>query len=525
MGTPVHIDDSFYRAMSSISPGEQNWEYMIDTFSAGMAARFLIYAPFRLTAVVNRLDLRGNASYTSAMSNTGETRFIYTLVNLYDEYDDLSGSILYAAAGMPPVQQNQGVGAPGFLDWQGMNVIFEFGNVQTDLCGALAYAQKWLHLSQLPFAPYSSDFNDYLDTAITSMVIKPNAAAGLGKPNGSAINRIRTNERIFFHVPGTTGEAWSEGNWQFRQFELDASGKIGQVPLTNTPINTANNPTNLSPGLAPPTLLPYDQALLLDWMFSNVATRNRILLGNHSMPETYALPGMPLSTLRSPAGMVDWKFPHYWEMSWDPGTVPSATHYTAYASSTTLPNPDSIYREMRHQVSLNTCQGCHAGETKTLFTQIMPLGYGQPARYWETPSDVNTKNIDTRFGGNSSGAYDYPAPGPYQNVSAFLTGRKYQHGAYQSDGTLWPPMTLLDVYNAYSPNNGSMYGTLGVYYSYNDLKRREEDLCRLINNGCDPTPRALPLGGKVTGGNAPQTSLALFLFNEILRMPLPPGAH
>lgn len=83
-------------------------------------------APFKLTAIVNRLDLKGNSAYTSTLANTGETRFIYTLV------DPLTGEI--------PINPNQQTSAQsdgiGFGDWRGLNIILEYGNIQQSNCQA-----------------------------------------------------------------------------------------------------------------------------------------------------------------------------------------------------------------------------------------------------------------------------------------------------------------------------------------------------------------------------------------------------
>ena len=37
-------------------------------------------APFKLSAIVNRIDVRGNAAYGSGLNNSGETRFIFSLI-------------------------------------------------------------------------------------------------------------------------------------------------------------------------------------------------------------------------------------------------------------------------------------------------------------------------------------------------------------------------------------------------------------------------------------------------------------
>ncbi|MBS1690529.1 MAG: hypothetical protein JSS96_17485, partial [Bacteroidetes bacterium] len=327
-----------------------NWESL---WNAANENEILYNAPFKLTAIVNRIDLRGNSGYSPGLHNTGETRFIFSLVDPY--------------AGIPPIQCNNNFACLDFLDWKGMNIIFEFGNVQTNICQVRSFAQQWLALSSLTLG--SNDYKTALEN-ITRTVL--NAGGAPGKINGSAINRIRTNERIFDNA-GKSSSSWMYSDWEFRQFELDAtSGLFVQVPLTNTPVNSANATQDLSYSPTIP-LTTADQNNLINWVFSSPANLARVHNGTHSMPNTYG--GLPL---KSGGARVDAEYTHFWDLNWF-ATASDAPNYGPYIPV----DPNSVYyKQVRQQLSLNTCSGCHNGETKTIFTEVMPMGYGTPANYW-----------------------------------------------------------------------------------------------------------------------------------------------
>jgi len=55
-----------------------NWEAVWDATSEVELKK---QAPFRLSAIVNRMDVRGNSAYSASMHSTGETRFIFSLID------------------------------------------------------------------------------------------------------------------------------------------------------------------------------------------------------------------------------------------------------------------------------------------------------------------------------------------------------------------------------------------------------------------------------------------------------------
>ncbi len=155
-------------------------------------------APFRLLAIINRLDLRDSTLYGSA-ANAGEVRFAFGFLNC--ELDPKLG---------PEVME--------------ATVILEYG-VDKQSCFAVRdWAQQWTALGDLPLG--SAQYTAALQ-AITDQVTLSNADPNQ-HPNGSAINQVRTNEKAFLH-----------DGWQFRESKLcttnACSGQLENTTVAQTP--------------------------------------------------------------------------------------------------------------------------------------------------------------------------------------------------------------------------------------------------------------------------------------------------
>ncbi|GHG76006.1 hypothetical protein [Comamonas sp. JC664] len=249
----------------------------------------LTRSPFKLVAIVNRLDLgdnRGPAAYASG--NAGELRFVFAAVD----------RTATTCAVRP------------FL------VIFEYGVPHASCAAVQTWAQQWLDLSSPLMVLGSPTYNAALAN-LTQQVVTRNASPR--KPNGSAINQIRTNEE------------WLTRPWELREFHLMASGasanRLQGQPTVLTPGDSHNNTT-----------------VLRDFVNANTAA---ILSGSYTVPTTYPTASTPFLGA----------FP------WIP-TVPGA-----FWRATGIANNDA-----RHQFSLNTCNGCHARETNTGFMHINQHG-------------------------------------------------------------------------------------------------------------------------------------------------------
>lgn len=240
-------------------------------------------APFQLLAIVNRVDLRGNTIYGGG--DAGEARFVFGLID-------------------------------ASCNAQEMTIIFEYG-IEKNSCNAVKdWGQQWADLDN--FTVGTPDYNDALEL-ITEQFVTSNAAPS--KPNGSALNQLRTNEIAF------------AGPWELREFVISDSGWnqhfLEQDTVKQTP-DTVLNGTNT----------------LRDYVNANSAS---IIAETHQVPLRFPTLTNPFLGGNSimPGGF-------FWDHA---GIAP---------------------REARHKFSLNTCNGCHAGETNTGFTHIKPA-FGIPA--------------------------------------------------------------------------------------------------------------------------------------------------
>jgi hypothetical protein len=175
-------------------PARPNMNNVIQQWLAasGGANLDLTKAPFRLIAIVNRIDLADNPAYGKT-AGAGELRFVFGLTN-----------------NCQPTP---------------FAVIFEYGVPPMNCLQLRQYAQKWTALSAQ--VPGTAAYNGALQ-AITDPIVKH--GAGGAKPNGSTLNQLRTNE-IFLTSP-----------WELREFVIDpGSHLLKETTTKQTPIAARNN--------------------------------------------------------------------------------------------------------------------------------------------------------------------------------------------------------------------------------------------------------------------------------------------
>jgi len=244
----------------------------------------LSQAPMRLLAIVNRIDLRQNTFYGGG--SAGEGRFVFGVLN------PSSCSI-----------------QPQFT------VILEYGVPRSGCFAIHAWAQQWHALGSIVLG--TPGFNSALQ-AITDVFAGPNANPS--KPNGSALDQLRTNE-VALSFP-----------WELREFHLDAaSHELLEATVKQTPDLSFDN-----------------TATVTNYVNSNQAA---ILAGTSVVPDDFPA-GTPFLGGNAPNGppTVFWN------------GVPAVTSNDA-----------------RQQFSLNTCNGCHGAETQTPFLQIHTRAAGSTA--------------------------------------------------------------------------------------------------------------------------------------------------
>jgi len=255
----------------------------------------LKFAPFKLTAIVNRLDLRGNGGY--GFANPGEGRFVFETVDVNT---------------CAPLEN-------------GFTVILEYG-IPIHGCTELkAYGEDWYDLKDLTLG--SAEYNTALQELTDVFAV---ANADPSKPNGSALNQIRTNE-IVLGSP-----------WELREFNIDpVSHHLVLTTVKQEPAKKYNAMAS-PPGAAP------DVALMADWVNTNEAD---VIADGHTVPAT--LPGGPPFL----GGKAHTEFGGFWD-----------------AAPLEITADDA-----RHHFSLNTCSGCHGGETGTTFLHVGLAPFGGEA--------------------------------------------------------------------------------------------------------------------------------------------------
>lgn len=269
------------------------------TASGGPGAPLnLAIAPFRLLAIVNRVDLRANTTYGGGTGDPcnppclgGEARFVFCMTS------------------------------PGCGPLLSL-VILEYCVPKSGCKQLKSWAKQWKALEPIPFGPI---YNARLQ-AITDQFAKANADPSR-LPNKSAINQIRSNEILDF--------PWDMREWRIFPNDSDA-GHLREVTVKQTPDFDLNNLPILAAYVNAPANIPL------------------ILAEKHTVPLTFL--GTPF--LGGSAPMPTPAF--FWDGPGAPG------------SSILTPN-------LRHKFSLNTCNGCHAGETSTFFTHVSQRPFGFPA--------------------------------------------------------------------------------------------------------------------------------------------------
>lgn len=274
----------------------------------------LSIAPFRLLAIVSRLDLattRGGGSGYAARGgdflDAGEARFVFGVV-------------------LPPGYVNDGffnaMPLGGGCRSLPFTVIFEFRVPKCNCIGVRSWARQWVHLASLPFP--SAAYNKALEK-ITRQFASANSNPL--KPNGSALGQLRTNE-IALTPPG-------QFLWELREFQLDQLPFtfLTEKTVTDNPIQTLNNTITFR-----------------DWVLGPILTEITLHGIDAPLPKVPLFFGTPLAEFLG-------------------GHAPVVT---GFWNAPGINFADLNENWSRHRASLNTCEGCHRFETQTLFVHVEP---------------------------------------------------------------------------------------------------------------------------------------------------------
>jgi hypothetical protein len=286
-------------------------------------------APFRLIAIVNRIDLGATAtgaggysgSTTSLPVTAGELRFIFNVVQ----------------------PSPWGGGTEASCGRKLFTTIFEYGVPGTGCAAVVSWARQWTTLQAFP--GFTAAYLTQLQS-MTESVVRHGAAPAKGNQN--AINQIRTNE-IALTAP-----------WELREFTL-----TDENPLANTDV-----PSNGLIRKHTVALTPNDAAFsaagadptINNFVNGPVAAGVALPVVNPLQCEaSYAVPFLIGATNTPFRGGDVLIGPGHWSANSVTGASP-ARNICA-----------------RHQFSLNTCGGCHHDDTgtngppSTNFTHVAPL--------------------------------------------------------------------------------------------------------------------------------------------------------
>jgi hypothetical protein len=383
------------------APNVLNWKALL--------VNKLEFIPLRLLAIVNRLDLRGNFAYTGGTTSGGEGRFVFCFI----DSNNGCNALYNRGSNQPPME---------------MTVILEYG-IPLNTCSQLSnYAKQWYNLKNVALG--SAAYNTALQT-ITDVFTKANAG-GVNRPNRSALNHLRTNEALM--LP-----------WNIRDFE------INNIRPRPTGTGTRTRTTTIDPSLAieniesrrldapltrpvpppPPPLSKFQHLNLIHPSHEPMNEANSAPGGGNVAAKVGLL--NTFVNTNAIAIMSDQAYTIPNNIKGVDAQMPAPTYYWNNAGIT--------LDEARHKLSLGTCSGCHAGETKTDFTHVKPANFGAMAP-----------------------------------LSGFLTGLGADDDAGDNDGD---PMAFLWVKD---PANRP--ASSPVKRGFNDLLRRANDLTTFVNTAC-----------------------------------------
>ena len=335
-------------------------------------------APIHLLAIVNRIDLGQNfPPFNTPNPPAGELRFVFNVTA-----DSTPGDgICFLGGGDNP-----------------FNIILEYNVPRT--FSATSWASQW-NMLQDPTGNFGTTYRNDLQTEITDLVVGVSKCTGSNLNHISCISHIRTNEI----------EISNNALWEQRQFGLatNASGHpvLNMEPLSMTP----DNSFNFSPGH------PHCSSMGI--------------IGIHACNDGLF--------------MKSWIDDNTTEIEATDGGLPVVTNSVTNNNNQTDPflggsafNDGSAFwvdmeqtnsEQARSDFSLNTCNGCHGGETATILLHINPRQSGQASVVSDflvgcatdgsgsCGSTAGNCLTNGRCTINNPGALQVPDPNPGQNLS------------------------------------------------------------------------------------------------------------
>ncbi len=279
---------------------------LFDTFD-------LSQTPVQLIAIVNRTDLAASGYGAAQDGQRAELRFVFTFIDEETCRPSLGGFIL------------------------------EYDVPIDDCAGLEDYFTDWHGLSALQLG--SPGYNAALE-AITAPITA--AGAGPGRPNDSNLKVLRTNEaNIRFPEYPNTFPSGFQSSWDMQEFAVDPdTALLANQPVAQTPAYGYELPDWNS------ATLEQEVDLTMDVFAAD------IVAGQYVVPLTDPLTGDPMRGASAMYGRF--RYPSTATVKYVghfPGTSSSMDRLLSWGSA----NVGDL--EARQRFSLQTCSGCHYGET------------------------------------------------------------------------------------------------------------------------------------------------------------------
>lgn len=299
----------------------------------------LKHAPFRLLAIVNRLDLRktsaGGFGYGGSAGgvplDAGELRFVFGVMRPEDDGP--------ACEPLP------------------FTVIFEYGVPRSGCADVKDWAAQWVALDTM--GGFGSAYRAQLEDMTESVVTRDLAP---DKGNGNAINQLRTNENALDPI------------WEMREFTLSKQS-FTCASFTNVPADGFLRPHTVGETPDDGKYSPHPDPTIDAFL---------------SPTPPCTAPSVPVNFDCSTASPDPFLGGHS-QVSLNPGGSPPGSWLATNQSSSCFP-------DKRHGFSAKTCNGCHACDTGTTFTHVDPMS-GIPAQLSGFLTGITVS--DTQFPGIS----------------------------------------------------------------------------------------------------------------------------
>ncbi|MBZ4332125.1 hypothetical protein K8556_14955 [Corallococcus sp. AS-1-12] len=304
-----------------LNPATTRWEVVLSR------PLDLDIAPFRLLAIVNRIDLASSWDHADRQSDPGELRFLFGLTR----------------------PSPWGGGTEATCNLRPFTVIFEYGVPGEGCAQVVAWARQWALLGNIP--SFNVAYKAQLTQMTQSVVLRGRAP---GKGNDNALNQIRTNEAALAFP------------WELREFRLvdehPVSGKdkpSDGLLRVHTMARTPDDATHDSE--VDPDIDFFVRTQVKNGVELPVTVPTRCT-ANFTVPRKVR--GRPFLGANS--------------------LVAKPTHWEGFSVDAT----DAAEVCARKEFSLNTCNGCHFKDTGTndfsgmdnvAFTHVSPTS-GIPAR-------------------------------------------------------------------------------------------------------------------------------------------------